>query len=84
MKRLALFLAGALVIGPAPAFVVAEDGHLDLDPRETQMVATICQGAVPVCTFFHFARLQFEIGRLAQKAYDDGKAAGLAETCKGT
>lgn len=82
-KQIAAGLALALMAGPAPAFVVEADGSMSMDARESQMVATVCAGPATVCTFFHFAKLQFDIVRLTQKAHDEGKAAGLAEGCKG-
>ena len=73
-----MILAGALVASPVQAFVVV-DGELGLDKREADMLKTICAGADPVCTFVHV----LQIKAMADKAFADGKKAGLAQACKG-
>lgn len=75
---IALVLAGALIAAPVQAFVVV-DGELGLDKREADMLKTVCAGEQPVCTFIHV----LQVKAMADKAFADGKKAGLAQACKG-
>lgn len=68
--RLALFLAGSLIVGPVPAFTVAGD-TLNLDPRETEMARTVCQDGK--CTIIHVPTLHRLLAEELQRTYDAGR-----------
>ena len=74
-RRLVLFLAGALVVGPAPALQV-QGQDIQLDARELALLPLCAHGSG--CTIVHRDLLTKGLTEALAKAHADGLAA-----CKG-